>query len=75
MNGGRFLISPQVTAHENIGPGFEWGADPREVVRSLPKRVRERVKVRPIDYARNEDFNRLRELLPNPLESRGRGYP
>ena len=75
LDGGRFLVSPQVTAHESVGNGLGWAADPREIVRSLPKAVQNRLKVRKTDYARNEDYNRLREPSPNPIPCRGRGRP
>ncbi|KAI0999117.1 hypothetical protein K3495_g9081 [Podosphaera aphanis] len=75
LDGGRFLVSPQVTAHESVGPGLGWAADPREIVRSLPKHVQNRLGTRKKDYARNEDYNlplddELQEILP-----RGRGRP
>ena len=75
LDGGRFLITPQVVAHESVGYGHGWPADPREIVRSLPKHVQDRLKSRKTDYARNEDFNIARESPPTTLVPRGRGRP
>lgn len=75
LDGGRFLVTPQVTAYESVDPSFGWSADPREIVRSLPKHVQDRLKARKTDYARNEDFNSPHETIPERFLPRGRGRP
>ncbi|POS82536.1 hypothetical protein EPUL_004524, partial [Erysiphe pulchra] len=74
LDGGRFLVSPQVTAFESVDTDFGWTPDPQEIVRSLPSHVQERLKSRKIDYARNEDYNVPRQSPTYPLLPRGRGY-
>lgn len=68
-------MTPQVTAYEDIGPGIGWSVDPREIIRSLPSHVQQRLRSRKPNYARNEDFNRVRESSPSPFVARGRGRP
>lgn len=68
-------MSPQVTAYENVDPGFGWAADPREIVRSLPKHVQDRLKSRKKDYARNEDYNTPQDDNQQPILPGGRGRP
>ena len=75
LDGGRFLVSPHVTAYESVGPELGWAADPREIVRSLPQHVRDRLRKRKTNYARNNDFNRDESPSPHPLLPRGRGRP
>ncbi|KAI0994127.1 hypothetical protein K3495_g14056 [Podosphaera aphanis] len=75
LDGGRFLASPQVTAYESVKPGLGYAADPREIVRSLPNHVRNRLKARKRDYARNEDYNVPQDDEPQSLLPRGRGRP
>ena len=55
LDGGRFLISPHVIAYENISSELGWGVDPREIIRSLPRHVQDRLRSRKMDYARNHD--------------------
>ncbi|KAI0996237.1 hypothetical protein K3495_g11940 [Podosphaera aphanis] len=75
LEGGRFLISPHVIAYENTSQDLGWGADPREIITSLPRHVQDRLKARKIDYARNQDYNAPdgEELLT--LAPRRRGRP
>ncbi|KAI0995048.1 hypothetical protein K3495_g13133, partial [Podosphaera aphanis] len=75
LDGGRFLVSPQVTAYESVNPGLGCAADPREIVRSLPNHVQNRLKARKQDYARNEDYNVPQDDEPQSLLPRGRGRP
>ena len=75
LDGGRFLVTPHVVAYETVQNGHGWPADPREIVRSLPKHVRDRLRQRPKDYARNEDYNVLPEPNSDRLQPRGRGRP
>lgn len=75
IGGGRFLISLHVMVYESIAPDFGWAPDPREIVRSLPKHVKDRLKARKTDYARNEDYNVLRESTHKMMLPRGRGRP
>ncbi|KAI1001277.1 hypothetical protein K3495_g6923 [Podosphaera aphanis] len=73
LDGGRFLVSPHVTAYESVHPGAGWAADPREIVRSLPKHVQDRLKSRKTDYARNEDYNMPYDHEPPQIVAKGRG--
>ncbi|KAI1004714.1 hypothetical protein K3495_g3507 [Podosphaera aphanis] len=75
LDGGRFLISPHVTAYESAYPGVSWAADPREIVRSLPKCVQDRLRSGKTDYARNEDYNMPYNHEPPQIVAKGRGRP
>lgn len=75
LDGGRFLITPHVVVHETVQHGHGWPSDPREIVRSLPKHVQDRLKSRPTDYARNEDYNVEHDQNTDRLQPRGRGRP
>ena len=75
LDRGRFLVSPNVTAYESVSPNHGWAPGPRQIFRSLPRAVQDCLKCRKMDYARNEDYNRLRESPIHPLLPRGRGRP
>ncbi|CAD6498717.1 BgTH12-01134 [Blumeria graminis f. sp. triticale] len=74
LGGGRFLVSPNVLAYENVGKNLGWPTEPQEVVRSLPTSVQRRLRARKTNYAREEDYNRTRSVSP-PHEPKGPGRP
>lgn len=51
LGGGRFLVSPNVIAYENVGKNLGWPLESQEVVRSLPPSVQRRLRARKTNYA------------------------
>lgn len=75
LDGGRPLLSPHVVAYENTRSQLSWSTDPREIFRSLPQHVQERLRGRKTGNARNQGFNVPDDAQPPILPSKGRGEP
>lgn len=71
LDGGRELVTPHATFHENLGD-IDQAPDPREVVRSLPpevqRRLRRRNRKKNQTKIRNKDLNTVDEDLTDGEE-------
>ncbi|POS82386.1 hypothetical protein EPUL_004785 [Erysiphe pulchra] len=78
-NGSRNHILWLSRYKDQIGLVVRWGevprVGPREIIRSLPKHVQDRLKAQKTDYARYQDYNNPDGLEPVVTIPRGREAP